>query len=271
MYDFHFGDADRIRQHPEDFLIFCKRMLPRWINGIPDSECIAIYRTLQSIDATKPVLVETGCGASTMAMFLHAALHGGHVYSWDTNGSKGSFLRSVISEAMCRPLGIDLYRHWTFIGFDSTSEHVGVPVLGEIGLRANFGYFDSWHTLDHLMTEVKCFDRVASDRFIIALDDAYYTKRHTNFSYLNMMRTKLGLPAVQEPASNICDPFWVEVERYLKQEYGRVDKIADAYKDAYQSDIFFRYFEGDRQAMGTVGMEKRSSLEHRYDCWSVVK
>ena len=37
MYDFSFGDKDYILENQEDFLIFCKRLLPRWINGIPDS------------------------------------------------------------------------------------------------------------------------------------------------------------------------------------------------------------------------------------------
>ena len=108
MYDFHFGDKELIRNNPEDFLIFCKRMLPRWINGIPDSECISIYHTLASMCKAKPIILETGCGASTLAMFLYVALNGGKVFSWDTNGSKGSFLRTVISEAICRPLEVDL-------------------------------------------------------------------------------------------------------------------------------------------------------------------
>lgn len=271
MYDFHFGDKAKITNDPEAFLIFCKRLLPRWINGIPDSECIAIYRTLSTISSPGAVMVETGCGASTLAMFLHAALNDGHVYSWDTNGSKGSFLRSVISEAMCRPLGVDLYYYWTFIGFDSTDQHVGIPALQELGRRADFGYFDSWHTLDHLMSEVQAFEKVAGATFIIALDDAYYTKRHTNYAFLNMMRAKLGLTVVPEPDSNVCDPFYVEVERYLRRGYPKVEKLADSYKDTYTTDIFFPYFEGDRAAMGAVGMEEKKSLNHRYDCWRIAR
>jgi len=138
MYDFHFGDEKHIKDNPEDFLIFCKRMLPRWINGIPDSECLAIYRTLSGINTPSPMILETGCGASTLALFLYAALNNGKVFSWDTNGSKGSFLRSVISEAICRPLGVDLYKHWTFIGFDSTSDHVGIPVIKELAIKQIF-------------------------------------------------------------------------------------------------------------------------------------
>lgn len=270
MYDFHFGDKEFIKNNPEDFLIFCKRMMPRWINGIPDSECISIYRTLKSLKTPKPIILETGCGASTLALFLYAALNDGKVFSWDTNGSKGSFLRSVISESICRPLEIDLYRYWTFIGFDSTSEYVGIPVIKELGHKADFCYFDSWHTLDHLMNEVKCFESVANENFIIALDDAYYTKRSNNYSYLNMIRKKLGLGAVQEPTSNICEPFYVEIDGHLKEKYQKVEKIADSYKEEYMNDIFFKYYEGDRDAMGSVGMEQKENLSHRFDAWRVA-
>jgi hypothetical protein len=271
MYDFYFGNKEHIKQNPEDFLIFCKRMLPRWINGIPDSECIAIYRTLKTMDKANPIMLETGCGASTLAFFLHAVLTEGKLFSWDTNGSKGSFLRSVILEAICRPLEVNLYQYWTFVGFDSISEHVGIPIIKELGHKADFGYFDSWHTLDHLMNEVKCFETVTNDEFIVALDDAYYTKRSNNYSYLNMIRKKLGLEGVEEPTSNVCDPFYQEIGRYLEKNYSSAEKIADSYKENYKNDMFFNYFSGDRAAMGSVGMEESKSLAHRYDCWTVKK
>ena len=271
MYDFHFGDKEQIKKDPEKFLLFCKRLLPRWINGIPDSECIAIYRTLTSIKNPEPVILETGCGASTLALFLYVALNDGKVFSWDTNGSKGSFLRSVISESICRPLDIDLYRYWTFVGFDSTSEHVGIPVIKELNKKADFCYFDSWHTLDHLVAELECFLEVACEDFIVALDDAYYAKKSNNYSYLNMIRKKLGLRSVQEPDSNICDPFYIEIGKYLAKKYKNIEKISDSYKKEYSDDLFFKYFEGDRSAMQAVGMEEKMSLEHRYDCWRILK
>jgi hypothetical protein len=49
------------------------------------------------------------------------------------------------------------------------------------------------------MKEVKSFESVTSKTFIIALDDAYYTKRSKNFSYINMIRQKLNLEKVKEP------------------------------------------------------------------------
>tara|TARA_B100001123_G_scaffold101813_1_gene117670 strand:+ start:30987 stop:32780 length:1794 start_codon:yes stop_codon:yes gene_type:complete len=269
MYDFYFGNKEQIKKNPKEFLIFCKRMLPRWINGIPDSECIAIFRTLNLVKSSKPILLETGCGASTLALFLYAVLNKGKVFSWDTNGSKGSFLRSVISEAICRPLEINLYEYWNFIGFDSTSEHAGIPLIKELNYKADFCFFDSWHTLEHLMKELKCFENVANEEFIVALDDAYYTKRSNNYAYLNMIRKKLDLRPVKEPKSNFCDPFYSVVQKYLNKKYQRVEKIDDSYKKEYGDDLFFRYFEADKLAMESLGMEKKRSLEHRYDCWKV--
>ena len=90
MYDFYFTDRKNIKNDPEKFLIFVKRLMPRWVNGIPDSECIAIYKLLDKLrkkSKKKLNLLETGCGASTIAMYLHCSLYGGQVFSWDTNPS----------------------------------------------------------------------------------------------------------------------------------------------------------------------------------------
>jgi len=271
MYDFHYGTKKEIENNQEEFLIFVKRLLPRWINGIPDSECLAIFRVLEQIKSNKPVLIETGCGASTLAMFIYCVFNNGKMFTWDTNGSKGFFLKSVVLESICRPLNVNLYDIWSFIGFDSTSQHIGIPVIKELGHKVDFGFFDSWHTLDHLMNEISCFEQVASNHFHIALDDAYYTKKSENFSYLNMIRKKMDLVPVQESADNICNPFYKEVEKYLMNKYNSVEKINDTYKGQYGTDIFFDYYESDRKAMNELGMEVKEKLDHRFDAWSIRK
>lgn len=275
MYDFRFGERKDILNRPEDFLIFVKRLLPRWINGIPDSECVAIFRALNSMDhqneADKKTYIETGCGASTIALFLGAVMNNAHVYSWDTNGMKGSFLRNVILEAICYPLGINIFDYWTFVGFDSTNKLIGIPVLSELEKKVSFAYFDSWHTLVHLQNEIKCFEGVAEDEFILALDDAYYRKREENYSFINMIRQKMSLKIVEEREDNVCDPFYVEVENHLKANYSTVNKIDDSYKVNYKDDIFFEYYSSDRKAMNEVGMEEQDNLSHRFDAWLVSK
>ncbi len=272
MYDFSYNNSKIIRKKPEDFLIFAKRLLPRWANGIPDSECIAIFKTLDLLRKKKKkslVLLETGSGASTLAMFLHCALFGGTMFSWDTNASKGSFLRSVISDSMGKILKVDVNKIWNFIPFNSTDHNVGIIVLKELKKKADFCFFDSWHTLNHVMVELKEFEKISSNKFIVAFDDAYYTKKHSNYSYINMLRAKLNLKEVSEPTNNICKPFYIEIESYLKRKYRKVSKIKDYYKLNYKKDIFFKYFASDRKFMNKMGMEEKDKLTHRFDAFIV--
>ncbi len=53
MYDYNFGVGKDHKKNPEKFLIFIKRLLPRWANGISDSECIAIFKILKSLKQKK--------------------------------------------------------------------------------------------------------------------------------------------------------------------------------------------------------------------------
>ena len=111
MYDFSFDSKKNIKKNPEEFLIFVKRLLPRWVNGIPDSEILTIFETCKKISG-KPIILETGCGASTLAFVLYAILNDGRVYSWDTNGSKGFFLNSVMNESFGKTFGVNINKYW---------------------------------------------------------------------------------------------------------------------------------------------------------------
>lgn len=94
MYDFWFGTHDEICADEEKYLLFVKRMLPRWSNSIPDSEYLASHHALSTLDlgGRCPVVVETGVGASTIALLNFAMKHNGVLYSWDPNGPKGALL-----------------------------------------------------------------------------------------------------------------------------------------------------------------------------------
>lgn len=62
MYDYNFDVNENPKKKPEEFLIFVKRLLPRWVNGIPDSESIAIFRILKLLKRKKKkklILIET--------------------------------------------------------------------------------------------------------------------------------------------------------------------------------------------------------------------
>jgi hypothetical protein len=282
MYDFYFGTKQQIKKKPEDFLLFVKRLLPRWANGIPDSECLEIFKTIKILKRNKNkklTLIETGCGASSLAMFLHCALYGGEMYSWDINGSKGSFLRTIISETIGKALSVDANKLWYFLPCTSTDPNMGIAVLKELKKKADFCFFDSWHTLDQVMAELKQFEKIASPRFIAAFDDAYYTKKKINYTYINILRTKMGLKRIKEPANNKCEPFYIEIDRYLKKKYKKVLKIKDTYKVNYKNDIWFDYFDPvkdfgisayDKKFIyKKIDSKQRNQLLHRFDAFIV--
>lgn len=275
MYDFSYSNLKEIKKNPEDYLIFVKRLLPRWVNGIPDSECIAIFNVLKSLKKRsknkKLVLVETGSGASTLALFLFCSIYGGKFYTWDTNPNKGSFLRSVLNESMGKTLKVDVNLIWEFIAFDSVDQHIGISILKEKKTKVDFCFFDSWHTLDHLMKEINEVEKCLSNKFVLAFDDAYYQKRKYNFSYINMLRTKFNLKKIPEPKNNKCLPFYLEIQKYLKKKYKSVSLIKDSYKKNFKNDIFFKYYEADRIFMNKMGMEERKKLAHRFDAFFVKK
>lgn len=266
MYDFSFGNRSLIIKNQIDYLIFIKRLLPRWVNGIPDSECIAIFKHLKKIKSNKPVLLETGSGASSLALVLYAALNNGTVYSWDTNGSKGSFLRSIMFETIGKNLKKDINKIWNFIPFDSTNSHVGIPILKEKKIKGDFCFFDSLHTLDHLLEEVKKYLLIAKKGSLIGLDDAYYNKKKINVPYINMLRKKLNLPIVSETKDNVCEPFYIEIIKYLKKSgYKKSHLIKNYYSENYKKDIFFDYYSSDKKFMNKIGMENKNKLQKRYE------
>jgi len=274
MYDFLFTTKKKIEKDPENFLVFVKRLLPRWANGIPDSECIAIFQALEKLriqSKRKLFLVETGCGASTLAMYLHCVLHGGSMYSWDTNASKGAFLKSVILQSIDQVLGSSVNKIWTFVPYDSTDQHVGLMALKELKLKADFCFFDTLHTLDHLLKEVKHFEKIASSKFVVALDDAYYRKKSANYSYINMIRRKMNLKKIIEPRKNICLPFYIELKKYLKNKYSKVVLEDNYYKKNYMNDIFFTYYSFDRSFLNKTGMEEKRNLKNRFEVLYVEK
>ena len=77
MYDFYFTDKKNIQKDPEKFLIFVKRLLPRWANGIPDSECIAIFRLLEKLKKKnkKKLVLLDGCVTAAIRYPGNPATH----------------------------------------------------------------------------------------------------------------------------------------------------------------------------------------------------
>lgn len=252
-------------------LLFIKRLLPRWANGIPDSEYLAIFDILNRIDIRekKPVLVETGSGASSLAMFYYAVKNDGILYSWDINGSKGAYLRGVANDTICKSFNKSLHQHWKLIAYSSTDECLGIPILQEFGEKVDCCFLDSLHTLDNVLAELTLLMSRFHRQAFVSIDDANYTNKSTNFAYINMLRKKIGLKPVEEKADNKCREHYLEVEDFLKQRCKKVEKVDDIYKKTFADDIFFNYYSTDKEVMGKMGMEKINALEHRFDAWKI--
>ena len=270
MYNYIFqGSA---KKNPNDFLIFVKRLMPRWVNCIPDSECIAIFEILKKLRAKKKrnlVMVETGCGASTIAMLVHSCIYGGKIFSWDINQSRGSFLRGLFSESIGSHFEKDISNHWTFIGFDSINSNIGIPILKEMKLKADFGFFDSLHTTDHVKKELKAFLEISSNKFIVAFDDAYLNKKHTNEGYINMMRLKLKLKKMIKFKNNISKEIWEEAYLILKNKFKKVKRIKSSFNKNFKKDIYFNYFAEDRNLSKKIEMESDKQIKNTFVAFQV--
>ena len=273
MFDFYFGTKEEIERDPAHYLVTIKRMLPRWCNSIPDSEFLAIHDLLGSAELPRhPVFMETGSGASTIVLAYWALATGGELFTWDIDGAKLAFLRSVINDTLMRHFTErNLFTHWRYTAFSSTSDHAGVPILSELGKEVSFAFFDSEHTLDTLMREMKAACDMIRSGGIVAIDDGNYTYLHENTAYVNVVRKKQGLPPIPETPGNTGRQFWIEVGDYLEERFRKVEYIDDSYKKTYQSDIFWAYFRSDRETMASLAMEKTGELDHRFDAWRVFR
>ena len=271
MYDFYFGSKSQIVSNKKNYLIFLKHLLPRWLNSIPDSEYLAIWDSLNKIRKKNPVIIETGIGSSTLAMLFYVILNNGKLISWDVNQNKGSELKLIILETLCKHLSVNLFDYWVFIPFNSLDRNVGIPVLNELKLKPSYGFFGSYHTSRHLIDEINLYCDQADKNFFVAIDDSYYTKKEYNYAYMNMIRKKLSLSEVIEPSSNKGETFYVSVEKLLSKKYKKLKKLKDTFKNNYKEDIFYKYYDSDRKVMHKLKMEDLNNKKHRFDVWQVKK
>lgn len=271
MYDFFLGNREEIDLNPQKYLLAIKRMLPRWCNSIPDSEYLAIYDTLAEISLPEGcVLVETGSGASTIVLCYFALKHSGELYTWDTNGSKLAYVRSILNDTLMKYFNNhNLNNHWKYVAFESTSDFVGIPMLSEMNKTVSACFLDSEHTLKVLMSEIRALKPLLTEGALVAIDDGNYRYKSYNTSYINMIRKKHNLTAIEDSSDNIGNFFWKEVEGFLRSNFTKVIHLNDSYKSNYISDIFWSYYKTDREIMAGLMMEKTDDLDHRFDAWRV--
>jgi len=271
MYDFYFGSKEDIIKNPKKFLLTIKRMLPRWCNSIPDSEYLAIYDAIEKIELPdNPIFVETGSGSSTIILCYLALKNNGELYTWDINGSKLFYLRSVINDTLMRHFTKNnLNNHWKYISYNSNSNFVGIPILKELNKKVSACFLDSEHTLKVLKQEIENLCKVFNNEAIITIDDGNYSYLFQNTAYINMIRTKHNLAPIENPPNNLSKCFWEEIDDLLRSKFINVEHLNDSYKETYKSDIFWAYYNSDRETMSNLSMEKTENLEHRFDAWKI--
>ena len=277
MFDFLLGSKESINDDPWRWLLAIKRMLPRWINGVPDSEFRALYDLLMQLEADglqpkddSTVLVETGCGASTIMLLYFALRWNTKHYTWDISSNKLAELRAILTDTLFRHFSDrNIYRHWVYAAFSSTSEHAGLTTLSELNKSVCACFLDSEHTWATLGSELTRLQPLFIDGAVVAIDDGNYNYMRYNTAYINMIRAKLELPSI-DIQDNEGQPFWVMSENLLKKHFGTVmNQEGGTYRREYPQDIFYAYYSLEREATADLAMEKVEELAHRFDAWRV--
>jgi hypothetical protein len=243
MFDFIYDNKKNILKNPEKFIIFVKRLLPKYANSLPDSAAISIFREIKKLKGANNLIIETGVGASTIALFMASYIYKKKLFTFDINPDKISLIRHVINDAICRPLKANIFDYWTYVPSNSLNKYTGIPALKEFKRKPQFAFFDSYHSLEHLKKEVSEFIKIASKEFILGIDDGnHMNSKIFPFGYTNMVRQKMGLKKISNPKQNKSSPFFVEINNLLKKNFKSVKKLETFFQKNYQNDLWFNYF-----------------------------
>ncbi len=140
MYDYLYGNKRNILKNPEKFIIFVKRLLPKYANSLPDSAAISLFREIKKLRGVNNLLIETGVGASTIALFVASYIYKKKLFTFDINPDKISLIRQVINDTICRPLKANIFDYWTYVPSDSLDKYTGIPALKEFKKNLNLHF-----------------------------------------------------------------------------------------------------------------------------------
>ncbi|MEO5334917.1 MAG: hypothetical protein H7839_23130, partial [Magnetococcus sp. YQC-5] len=202
MYEFFLGGRPNNIDEEIKFLVSVKRLLPRWVNSIPDSEFIAIAMIVRDVSENaarrgeKVCLVETGVGASSLILVYYAIKHQGMAFTWDFNSKKGSEIRTACAETIGMVFDDNINNFWRMIGYNSKSPYLGIGILSEWVDKVHFVMHDSEHVWENVRDELDLANQFLNDGSVVALDDAYYSFLHTDMAYINIVRKRFGLNPV---------------------------------------------------------------------------
>ena len=246
MFDYIYNTKRNILKNPEKFIIFVKRLLPKYANSLPDSAAISIFREIKKLKGANNLIIETGVGSSTIVLFVASYIYKKKLFTFDINPDKISLIRQVINDAVCRPLKANIFDYWTYVPSNSLDKYTGISALKEFKKKPQFAFLDSSHSLEHLKKEVIEFTKIASKEFILGIDDGnHMNSKLFPFGYTNMVRQKMGLKKITNPKQNKSLPFFVEINNLLKKNFKSVKNLETFFQKNYQNDLWFNYFGAD--------------------------
>lgn len=272
MYDFVLGSSSQIYDNELEYLIAVKHMLPRWLNSLPDGEFSALFELALKAAKEHPgtALVETGTGASTLALTWIAARYDCKAVTWDISGSKLSAMRQVCFEAFQPYIG-DPIKYWTPIPWSSTCEYLGLSGFVRTGQKIAFSFHDSEHTWGNLSTEIEQVSYGLVNGGVVAIDDANLQWNHLNVGLLNTYRRKLGWEPLPESLAieQSGEVHWKRALHLLEDLCGSVVHLSDSFKDAPHDDPYFEWFSTEFDIKVEMGTERDDSLNHRFDAFKI--
>jgi hypothetical protein len=277
MYNFSLGTKEQILSSEIDFLVAVKRMLPRYLNSIPDNEFIAICKLADQqgelAQGKGSIFIETGVGASTIALYWYACKYKLDLYTWDISAAKAAVIRQVLSEALGEYCGLPQDR-WKFISWDSTSPYLGISALQESGLKCYLSFHDSDHTWNNIEKELEGIAPLLAKNSVVTLDDANLQWTDVNMGLVNTFRKKLGWPPIATNDNN--QEFKGElhgklVGEFLSKRFAKVEVVNDYFKDNFNADLYFKYFKMEFNENLSLGTTQLENLQHRFDAFRILE
>ena len=264
-------------------LLFVKHLLPRYLNGIPDAEFTALLDCNKYLDNNK-VIIETGCGASTIALMYLAALTNCIYINWDPSELKQNEIKNVVigiinSGILPVVFATKMLMDSVFVSATSDDDHLGILAFSkERDLDICMAFLDGYHSIRNVKYEVKCIlsAKHHPNDVVIAIDDADLRYEHTNTGLINIQRKKLRLSPIeieQDTSKTFGDAVKDELSIFINDtvlngkpqwSYRVLTEIVKQYNKDIVDDETSMYYSTDKAAMITNGLEDANKNLNRF-------
>ena len=241
MESYIFGNKKDIYKNKIEYLIFLKNLLARYYNSIPDSLAVTLFKESKK---SKKIIVETGVGASTVALFLSAVFHKKKIISFDKDKKKTRFIKKFITSNICNYLDVDINKYLQI-------KNVNTKYLknwkSNLNIKSNFFFLDSCHDLSHIYKEIDNLQYISDKKLFIIFDDMNFDLEEKNLKYLEMRnfklkKTILNIQKLKFKPKRILKQ---AILNYLNNNFKKL-KIKKSYFDQnYKNDMYTKIYGSD--------------------------